>query len=98
MPYVEDKLLGEYYSPNAIRARAKRTATVDGLTSAQEEVLYNVMLTEVANGGESGFNWKVKQDNGVYHDGHERADVKADLHKHFLPNPELRKLFPLFNS
>ena len=32
-----------------------------------------------------GFKWKIKQGNGVYHDGHERADVKADLHKRFLP-------------
>ena len=98
--FVEDQLLGEYYSPSAIRKRAERTAAVDGLTPAQTDELYLAMLSEVKNGTATttvsdrtcrrwlstlGFKWKSKQGNGVYHDGHERADVKADLHKNFLP-------------
>ena len=98
--FVENVLLQEFYSESAVRARAKAAAAAENMNELEAQGLEEAMWREVSEDKtlftvsdrtarrwlrELGFKHKHKQSKGVYHDGHDRADVQKYLHASFLP-------------
>ena len=98
--FIENVLLSEFYSESAVRARAKAAAAAEKMTELEARELEDSMWKEVSEDktlftvsdrtarrwlNELGFKHKHKQGKGVYHDGHDRADVQKYLHEGFLP-------------
>ena len=83
-----------------MRSRAKAAAAAEGMNEAEASDLEETMWKTVSEDvtlftvsertarrwlNELGFKHKHKQGKGVYHDGHDRADVQKYLHQGFLP-------------
>ena len=98
--FVENTLLAEFYSEKAVRARAQAAAVAEKMNEKDAKELEDAMWKEVSGDtslftvsdrtarrwlNELGFKYKHKQGKGVYHDGHDRADVQKYLHQGFLP-------------
>ena len=98
--FVQNVLLSEFYSESAVRARAKAAAAAEKMTEMEARALEEAMWKEVSEDktlftvsprtarrwlNQLGFKHKNKQAKGVYHDGHDRADVQKYLHASFLP-------------